>query len=155
MAPKSLLRHKRAVSPLDELIDGHFQEFLDDPTSPDAPRRIVLVSGKLYYDLEEAREERGIEDVAIVRVEQFYPFHTELFERIVTPYRGAVEVVWAQEETQNRGGWTYMMPRLMKLFPGQEIRYVGRGPSASPATGSLGIHREEQAALVNEALTIE
>ena len=118
MAPKSLLRHKRAVSPLDELIDGHFQEFLDDPTSPDAPRRIVLVSGKLYYDLEEAREERGIEDVAIVRVEQFYPFHTELFERIVTPYRGAVEVVWAQEETQNRGGWTYMMPRLMKLFPG-------------------------------------
>jgi 2-oxoglutarate dehydrogenase E1 component len=155
MAPKSLLRHKRAVSPLDELIDGHFQEFLDDPTSPDAPRRIVLVSGKLYYDLEEAREERGIEDVAIVRVEQFYPFHTELFERIVTPYRGAVEVVWAQEETQNRGGWTYMMPRLMKLFPGHEIRYVGRGPSASPATGSLGIHREEQAALVNEALTIE
>ncbi len=154
MAPKSLLRHKRAVSPLDQLIDGRFQEFLDDPTSPEAPRRLVLCSGKLYYDLEEAREERGIEDVAIVRVEQFYPFHTELFERVVAPYRGAAEVVWAQEETRNRGGWTYMMPRLMKLFPDREIRYVGRGPSASPATGSPGIHREEQAALVNDALTI-
>ena len=155
MAPKSLLRHKRAVSPLDELIDGRFAEFLDDPTSPKAPKRLVLCSGKLYYDLEEAREERGTENVAIIRVEQFYPFRTELFERVVAPYRDATEIVWAQEETQNRGGWSYMMPRLMEFFPDREIRYIGRGPSASPATGSPGVHREEQTALVNEALTID
>jgi 2-oxoglutarate dehydrogenase E1 component len=154
MAPKSLLRHKRAVSPLDDLINGRFQEFLDDPTSPDSPKRLVLCSGKVFYDLLEAREEREIQDVAIVRVEQFYPFHTEMFERVVAPYKDAAEVVWAQEETRNRGGWTYMMPRLMELFPDREIRYVGRGPSASPATGSPGVHRDEQAALVNEALTI-
>ena len=90
--------------------------------------------------------------MAIVRVEQFYPFNTELLERVVAPYRDADEVVWVQEETQNRGGWTYMMPRLMELFPDQKLRYIGRGPSASPATGSPGIHKEEQAALVSEAL---
>ena len=88
-------------------------------------------------------------------MEHFYPFHTELFERVVAPYRGAAEIVWAQEETQNRGGWNFMSPRLMELFPDHEIRYVGRGPSASPATGSPGVHREEQAALVREALTLD
>jgi 2-oxoglutarate dehydrogenase E1 component len=155
MSPKSLLRHKRAVSPVEELISGRFQEFLDDPVSPDAPRRLVLCSGKLYYELEAAREERGISDVALVRIEQFYPFHTEFFERVVKPYRSAGDIVWAQEETMNRGGWGYMMPKLMELFPDREIRYVGRGPSASPATGSPGIHREEQAALVSEALTVD
>ncbi len=154
MAPKSLLRHKQAVSPLSELIDGRFQEFLDDPLTPEKPKRIVLCSGKVYYDLEAARLEQGIKDVAIVRVEQFYPFNTEFFERVVTPYRGAEDVVWVQEETKNRGGWTYMMPRLMELFPDKTIRYVGREPSASPATGSPGVHRKEQAALVLEALTL-
>ena len=154
MSPKSLLRHKRAVSAVDELISGRFQEFLDDPAAPENPRRLVLCSGKLYYDLEAAREERGTNDVAIVRVEQFYPFYTELFERVVAPYREAGEIVWAQEETRNRGGWSYMMPRLVEVFPDRKIRYVGRGPSASPATGSPGAHRQEQAALVDEALTV-
>ena len=152
MTPKSLLRHKRAVSPLEDLIVGQFREILEDSNPPDRARRIILCSGKVFYDLEAGREERGIDDVAIVRVEQFYPFNTELLERIVAPYRDADEVVWVQEETQNRGGWTYMMPRLMELFPDQKLRYIGRGPSASPATGSPGIHKEEQAALVSEAL---
>jgi 2-oxoglutarate dehydrogenase E1 component len=100
------------------------------------------------------REERGIDDVAIVRVEQFYPFHTELFERVVAPYQSATEIVWAQEETKNRGGWAFMMPHLLELFPDRPVRYVGREPSASPATGSSTIHREQQAALVREALEI-
>jgi 2-oxoglutarate dehydrogenase E1 component len=127
----------------------------------------VLCSGKVYYDLAAGREERGVDDVAIVRVEQFYPFHTELFERVVAPYRSATEVVWAQEETRNRGGWSFMMPRLLELFPDRPVRYVGREPSASPATryvgrepsaspatGSSTIHRHQQAELVREALEI-
>ena len=154
MAPKSLLRHKRAVSPIEDLIVGRFQEILDDPLAPENPRRLVLCSGKVYYDLEAGREERGVDDVAIVRVEQFYPFHTELFERVVTPYRGATEIVWAQEETSNRGGWSFMMPRLIALFPDRPVKYVGREPSASPATGSSNIHREQQAELVREALEV-
>ncbi len=152
MAPKSLLRHKRAVSPVADLVTGSFQEILDDPLVPDNPRRLVLCSGKVFYDLLAGREERGIEDVAIVRVEQFYPFNTELFERVVAPYRGATDIVWAQEETRNRGGWTFMMPRLLEFFPNQPVHYVGREPSASPATGSTTIHKEQQAELVREAL---
>ena len=154
MSPKSLLRHKQAVSPLEDLVVGRFQEFLEDPLTPEKPRRLVLCSGKVYYDLAAGREERGIEDVAIVRVEQFYPFHNELFERVVAPYRSATEIFWVQEETRNRGGWAYMMPRLMELFPERPVRYVGREPSASPATGSSSIHREQQAELVREALEI-
>jgi 2-oxoglutarate dehydrogenase E1 component len=152
MTPKSLLRHKRAVSPLEDLIVGRFQEFLEDTSPPDRARRLILCSGKVFYDLEAGREERGIDDVAIVRVEQFYPFNTELFKRVVAPYGDADEVVWVQEETRNRGGWTYMMPRLMELFPEHDLRYIGRGPSASPATGSPGVHKEEQAAIVTEAM---
>jgi 2-oxoglutarate dehydrogenase E1 component len=152
MAPKSLLRHKQAVSPLEDFVTRRFQEILDDPTAPAEPRRLVLCSGKVYYDLVSGREEHGIDDVAIVRVEQFYPFHTELFERVVAPYRSAKEIVWAQEETRNRGGWSFMMPRLMELFPDRPIRYVGREASASPATASSRIHREQQAELVREAL---
>ena len=154
MSPKSLLRHKQAVSPLEDLVVGRFQEFLEDPLTPEKPRRLVLCSGKVYYDLVAGREERGIDDVAIVRVEQFYPFHAELFERVVAPYRGAADVVWAQEETRNRGGWAFMMPRLMELFPDQPLKYVGREPSASPATGSSSVHRKQQAELVREALEI-
>jgi 2-oxoglutarate dehydrogenase E1 component len=152
MAPKSLLRHKHAASPLDDLISGRFREFLDDPLAPEDPRRLVLCSGKVYYDLIAGREERGTDDVAIVRVEQFYPFHTELFERVVAPYRGAAEVLWVQEETRNRGGWAFMLPRLLELFPDEPVRYVGRAPSASPATGSTSIHKQQQAELVHQAL---
>jgi len=154
MAPKSLLRHKGAVSPMADFVTGRFQEILDDPLAPDDPKRLVLCSGKVFYDLLAGREERGIDDVAIVRVEQFYPFNTKLFERVVAPYRGATDIVWAQEETKNRGGWTFMMPRLLKLFPNHPVRYVGREPSASPATGSAAIHKKQQAELVREALEI-
>jgi 2-oxoglutarate dehydrogenase complex dehydrogenase (E1) component-like enzyme len=121
--------------------------------APKKPRRLLLCSGKVYYDLIEGRESLGVDDVAIVRVEQFYPFNETLFQRVVKPYSGAVEVLWVQEETKNRGGWAYMLPVLQEQLSDHEIRYVGREPSASPATGSSRIHREQQAELVNEALT--
>ena len=155
MAPKSLLRHKSVVSPVEELISGHFHEMLDDPAPPAPARRLVLCSGKVYYDLLAGRQEREVRDVAIVRIEQFYPFNDELFKQVVAPYRGATEVVWVQEETRNRGGWSYMMPRLLEEFSDQEVRYVGRAPSASPATGSPRVHREEQETIIRQALETE
>jgi 2-oxoglutarate dehydrogenase E1 component len=155
MAPKSLLRHKEAMSPIDDLTSGGFREVLDDPETPEKARRLVLCSGKIYYDLAAAREEHGAEDVAIVRVEQFYPFNDGLFDTVVEPYRGAGDIIWAQEETRNRGGWSYMFPRLLELFPDGEVRYVGREPSASPATASPRIHKEQQSRIVRAALGID
>lgn len=152
MAPKSLLRHKRAVSPVEDLIEGAFQEFLDDPAPPRNVRRLVLCSGKVFYDLLEARESGGPSDVALVRVEQFYPFHERVLLRILDRYQYAEEVVWCQEEPQNRGGWTFMAPRLQALFPNHHIHYIGRPASASPATGSPRIHKMEQSYLIKETL---
>jgi 2-oxoglutarate dehydrogenase E1 component len=152
MAPKSLLRHRAAVSPVDELVTGRFAEILDDPEPPGTPSRLILCSGKIFYDLVEARAKDGIEGAAIVRLEQFYPFNEHLFRQVVEPYRGVDRVLWVQEETRNRGGWSYMLPRLLDLFPDHRPRYVGRGDSASPASGSPRVHREQQDAIVREAL---
>jgi 2-oxoglutarate dehydrogenase E1 component len=153
MAPKSLLRHKECVSPIADLLAGGFSEFLDDPLQPPNPKRLLLCSGKIYYDLVAGRQrsERPNE-VAIVRVEQFYPFNGPLLENITRPYRGAPEVCWVQEETRNRGGWTFMRPYLEELFPDHSIRYIGRPPSASPATGSSRVHRHEQEQIVHRAM---
>jgi len=153
MAPKSLLRHKRCVSPVSELVEGRFREILDDPVPPSSePRRLLLCSGKIFYDLLERRETEAVGDVAIVRVEQLYPLHEELLRTVIEPYRDAPEVLWVQEETHNRGAWSYISPRLAELLPERRIRYVGRAESASPATGSARIHREQQEAIVAEAL---
>ena len=145
---------QRSQQTPDLLIDkGHFSEILDDPTPPaKQTRRLLMCSGKVFYDLIEGREEAGVEDVAILRIEQFYPFNAELFRSLVEPHLGAKQMVWVQEETQNRGGWGYMLQRMMEMYPRRRLRYVGREPSASPATGSPRIHREQQAALVAEAL---
>jgi 2-oxoglutarate dehydrogenase E1 component len=153
MAPKSLLRNRRAVSPVKELVSGRFHEILDDPASPGGARRLLLCSGKIFYDLIEEREQRSGDDVAIVRVEQFYPFHEKMFKSIVGRYQDVQEVVWVQEETKNRGGWSYMLPILYEHFDGRQVRYVGREPSASPATGSPRVHREQQAQIVADALS--
>jgi len=154
MSPKSLLRHKLVKSPLKDLMSGSFQEFLDDPNRPENPSRVVFCSGKVYYDLCEAREQAKRDDeVAIVRVEQFYPFHQELFDTIADGYQGVRDVIWAQEETENRGGWCFMKQRLERAFPEHHISYVGRAPSASPATGSPRVHRQEQDALVESAIS--
>jgi 2-oxoglutarate dehydrogenase E1 component len=152
MSPKSLLRHKKAVSPVKELVSGRFHEILDDPDPPETVRRVLLCSGKVYYDLIEGRSKGGADDVAIIRIEQFYPFHGDLFKKTLERYGSAAEVAWVQEETQNRGGWSFMLQILLEHFEHKKIRYIGREPSASPATGSPRIHREQQAAIVAEAM---
>ena len=156
MAPKSMLRHKRAVSEVSELTSGTFEEVLPDTDAPTRTRRLVLCTGKVYWDLVVKRRKDSVEDVAIVRVEQLYPFHEEKFRQVVAAYAEAEEVVWVQEEPRNRGAWSFMFPHLLELFPEHyragRLGYVGREASASPATGSLKIHREEQDRLVDEAI---
>jgi len=152
MTPKSLLRHKAAVSPQQEFTQGRFQEILDDATAdPAAVRKVLLCSGKVYYELVERRAEQKANDVAIVRVEQFYPLHEALLKQVLGRYRKTKSWIWVQEESQNMGGWSFMEPRLRAL--GYQVDYVGRDASASPATGSLQIHKLEQKELVEAAIS--
>jgi 2-oxoglutarate dehydrogenase E1 component len=152
MTPKSLLRHKRAVSPTEEFVSGRFHEVLDDADAdPGRVRRVLLCSGKVYYDLLERRLDQEQGDVAIVRVEQFYPYPHQQLERALARYRKAHEWVWVQEESMNMGGWFFMEPRLRAM--GYEVQYVGRDASASPATGSRQVHLREQRELVEAALS--
>ena len=117
MTPKSLLRHKQAVSPVDHLAVGHFRDVLDDPAAPDRARRVLLCSGKVYYDLIARRAEVGSQrDVAIVRVEQLYPWPADELKAVLERYRSAREWVWVQEESQNMGAWTFVAPRLQELL---------------------------------------
>jgi 2-oxoglutarate dehydrogenase E1 component len=154
MTPKSLLRHKQAVSPVEELVNGRFHEVIDDstPAAPKQVRRVVVCSGKVYYDLLAQREAAGKQgEVALVRIEQLYPWPAERIKAALGRYSGATEWVWAQEESQNMGGWTFVAPRLRELT-GVDFDYVGRDASASPATGSHHVHDREQAELVEAAI---
>ncbi len=152
MTPKGLLRHSACVSELDELTEGNFEEVLDDPAAPTDPQRVVLVSGRLYYDLLERRAAEGLEDrVALVRVEQLYPTPARQLQAVLPRY-GDATWVWAQEEPRNRGGWAFMHLLMHELFPGRELAYAGRRPSASPATGSSQEHAREQDAVLRDAL---
>jgi len=152
MTPKSLLRHKQAVSPIEELTTGHFQEVIDDPAvDPARVQRVVLCSGKVYYDLLDRRQQENKTDVAIVRVEQFYPFPVEPLRHILDRYGENKEWIWAQEESLNMGGWTFMEPRLRAMS--YAVKYVGRDTSASPATGSHHVHVREQKELVTAAIS--
>ena len=155
MTPKSILRRKEAVSPAEELASGRFREVLDDPTNPERARRVVLCSGKVYYDLVAHREAAGKQrDVAIIRLEQFYPWPAEMIQAAVGRYRSAKEWVWVQEESQNMGGWSFVAPRLSETLR-IDFGYVGRDASASPATGSHHIHDHEQKELVEAAIGAE
>ncbi|MFO0958931.1 MAG: 2-oxoglutarate dehydrogenase E1 component [Isosphaeraceae bacterium] len=152
MTPKSLLRHKGAVSTLDEFRAGHFREVLDDAVDPAGVRRVVVCSGKVYYDLLAQRETAGKQrEVALVRLEQLYPWPEGPLQAALGRYRNAREFVWAQEESQNMGGWTFAAPRLAQLGRGR-FEYVGRDASASPATGSHHVHDREQNELVTAAI---
>ncbi len=162
MTPKSLLRHKLAVSTLDEFAPGsRFRPVIgeiDDIAPAAEVRRVVLCTGKVYYDLLQARRERGIKDVAIVRVEQLYPFPAISLPKALAPYVNA-EVVWCQEEPHNNGAWLFVDRRIEEVLAPLNIaakrpRYVGRSPAASPATGLARTHAAEQAKLVGDALTL-
>ncbi len=153
MAPKSLLRHKSCVSELKELTKGRFEEFLPDPVPATRTDTLVLCSGKVYYDLIEAREAIRTPKASIIRVEQFYPFNKEKFAKTIEPYAKAKKVVWCQEEPENMGAWPFLAPLLEDCL-GRKPVYVGRTATASPATGSLTLHKKEQASLVADALGI-
>ena len=147
-----------AVSSLAELTRGGFLPVIDDSEIKDAStvRRIVLCSGKVYYDLNAARLKTDDRRVAIIRLEQFYPFPERSLRELFARYPAAGQLVWAQEEPRNMGGWTFVEPRLMNLLPRCERpTYVGRAASASPATGSYSIHEAEQRRLVDQALTTD
>ncbi len=160
MTPKSLLRLPSATSTVEQLTSGGFLPVIDDQEISDtaAVKRLVFCSGKVYYDLVEARKKSGETDVArvaIVRLEQFYPFPMARLREITAAYPNAEQIVWVQEEPKNMGGWTFVEPRLENFVPQCERPiYVGRAASASPATGSYAIHQLEQAQLINEALTL-
>jgi 2-oxoglutarate dehydrogenase E1 component len=157
ITPKSLLRLPAAASKVEDLTSGGFKPVIDDDAiaNPETVQRVVLCSGKVYYDLVEGRKKDAVENVAIVRMEQFYPFPEQRLRDVLGRYAQAKQLVWAQEEPKNMGGWTFVEPRLERLLPACDRPiYVGRAASASPATGSYAIHQAEQARLVTEALTI-
>jgi 2-oxoglutarate dehydrogenase E1 component len=170
MTPKSLLRHKMAVSNTEDFVTGSsFHRVLWDDAqkgnsatklvADDKIKRVVLCSGKVYYDLLEERDARGITDVYLLRQEQFYPFPALALVKELERFKGT-EIVWCQEEPKNQGGWTFIEPNLEWVLTRigadyKRPRYVGRPASASPATGQASQHKAQQAALVNDALTIE
>ena len=151
MAPKSLLRHKLCVSDLKDFTHGKFEEFIPDPTPPKSPHTLVLCSGKVYYDLLEAREAIRSPKASIMRVEQFYPFHADKFRDLLKPYAKVKRLVWCQEEPQNMGAWSFLFPIIEEVI-GRRPDFVGRKATASPATGSLTLHKREQAELIADAL---
>lgn len=155
MAPKSLLRHKGAVSTVAELETGAFQHILDDPNGPADAKRVLFCSGKVYYDLLEFREKQSVSDTAIVRVEQLYPFHSKRFREVVERYSEASVFKWVQEETQNRGAWTFIQPYLQQELPGFAVQYAGRPRRPSPAAGSFRKHSLELDQFLNQAFAEE
>lgn len=155
MTPKSMLRHKLSVSTFDDLVKGEFQNLIPDSTAkdPKKARRVVVCGGKVYYDLVEAAEAKKITDVAIVRVEQLYPFPRPELAAELKRFAGAKEVVWCQEEPMNQGAWYQIRHHLdFCLGKGQSLSYAGRARSAAPAAGHLATHNVEQAKLIEDAL---
>ncbi len=155
MSPKSLLRHKLSTSSLDDLTKGKFEVVIDeiDDIKPDQVKRVVLCSGKVYFDLLEKRREHQLNDVAIVRLEQIYPIAKERLGQIFDKYSKATEVVWCQEEPKNQGAWYFIQPRLRDLTKdSQNLFYAGRAAYAAPAEGLLYMHQVAQAELVDTAL---
>jgi 2-oxoglutarate dehydrogenase E1 component len=155
MTPKSLLRHELSVSSLEDLANGEFSTVIDEidaQIKPATARRVVLSSGKVYFDLLKARRAANNHEVALVRVEQLYPFPVPEMEAVLARYPNAREVVWCQEEPQNQGAWYQIRHRLATLVGKRELLYAGRPPAAAPATGIGKIHDAEQRGLIDAAL---
>ena len=158
MTPKSLLRHKLAVSTMQDLTQGSFHTVIPEVDVLDAERvtSVVLCCGKVYYDLLEKRRDEGLQDVAIVRIEQLYPFPKKALMTVLETYPKATRIVWCQEEPQNQGVWFSSQHNMDDcLREGQSLSYTGRGFAAAPAGGSSYLHVEQQAALVKQALGIK
>jgi 2-oxoglutarate dehydrogenase E1 component len=158
MSPKSLLRHKEAISSLEDLAHGHFHNVLDETDDLDksAVSRIVMCSGKVFYELREARRERGIQDIAIIRLEQLYPFPEEELLDVLRQYPNLRDAIWCQEEPMNQGAWYasqhHMRRVLFQHVQDVYLRFVGREASAAPAAGYMALHLAQQEALIDEVL---
>lgn len=154
MSPKSLLRHKLAVSELQELAKGRFQEIIGEIDAIDAAnvKRVIMCSGKVYYDLLQKRRDENIQDIAIVRVEQLYPFPEQALADVLAQYPVQAELVWCQEEPRNQGAWHQIFESLQTAVGNRGLTYCGRRASASTAAGYAKVHAQEQEALVNQAL---
>src|SRR3989440_2310137 len=155
MTPKSLLRSEQASSRSEDFTSGGFSEILGSPEVGPAERvkRVILCSGKVYYDLLNHRETERITNAAIIRVEQLYPLAEAKLREAMKPFPKNAKLIWCQEESQNMGAWSFMEPRLWALFA-RKILYAGRNASASPAVGSLAIHKHEQAQLIADAFSL-
>ena len=156
MTPKSLLRHRLAVSSLDEFTEGRFQPVIGeiDELDPSEVEHIVVCSGKVYYELLEARRARGLRNVAIIRIEQLYPFPREQFDLAIDQYTHVKHLIWCQEEPQNQGAWDQIKHRFHTQYQkGRELFYVGRPAAAAPAVGYYPVHVKQQETLIDEALT--
>jgi 2-oxoglutarate dehydrogenase E1 component len=160
MSPKSLLRHKRCVSEFGEFTDAPFQPVIDeiDPNiTPEKVERILFCSGKVYYDLIDAREQHEIDNIAIIRLEQLYPYPHDEIEEILKRYPHVEQRVWVQEEPRNQGAWWYIRAHMDVNLSHKDnrIEYAGRPASASPAVGYLQIHRQQLQAFLNDALQLD
>lgn len=156
MSPKSLLRHRLATSPKQAFLEGEFQPVIDeiDNIDPNLVRRLIICTGKIFYELLQTRRSRGLEDVAIIRLEQLYPFPKEHFHNIVAQYPAVEEFIWCQEEPQNQGAWDQIKHHFTELLaPGSQLNYVGRPTAAAPAVGYRPVHLQQQETLIDEALT--
>jgi 2-oxoglutarate dehydrogenase E1 component len=152
--PKSLLRNKDAASPLSEFTKGGFQTLIPEvkDVKADKVKRVVVCSGKVYYDLAKKREEAGHDDTVLLRLEQLYPFPHKVFAAELKKYPNATEVLWCQDEPQNQGAWFFVQHYLFEnMVSGQKLGYSGRAASASPAVGYSHLHQEQQKALVDGA----
>jgi 2-oxoglutarate dehydrogenase E1 component len=157
-SPKSILRHKESVSPLEEFSRDKFipvnEEWDDDNIDPTTVKRVVFCSGKVFYDLRAGRRERGIADIPLIRIAQLYPFPHDDFKIQIEKYKNATEIVWCQEEPRNQGAWHRIQHYLQRhLLPHQKLTYAGRDSSATPAAGYKALHEQQQKELVNLALT--
>lgn len=160
MSPKSLLRHKEAVSSVEELAGGRFHCVLDDPDVENKRdvKRVILCAGKVFYDLRAERRERGIEDIAIIRLEQLYPFPEAELLQVLSQYPNLVDAVWCQEEPMNQGAWYSSQHHMRRVMYSHlehiYLGYVGREASAAPAAGYMALHLEQQQRFINDALTL-
>ena len=158
-SPKSLLRHKESVSPLEEFANDRFNAVNEDwdaqEINPEKVQRVIFCSGKVYYDLRAERRTRGMKDLPLVRIAQLYPFPHDEFRAQIVRYKSASEIVWCQEEPRNQGAWRHIQHYLLRhLLPHQKLFYAGRDSSASPAAGYKSLHDVQQKELVNQALTL-
>lgn len=160
LTPKSLLRHKLAISTLEDLAEGSFQTVIGeiDPIDPKKVERLVLCSGKVYYDLLEKRRTEGREDIAIVRIEQLYPFPEDDLAEVLAAYKNLKHIVWCQEEPMNQGAWYCSQHHMRRVASAHKkglfLEYAGRDASASPACGYASMHAEQQEKLLQDAFTV-